>query len=156
MNDLDIKKVLALCEAHVGYVEGPNNDTEFGKWFGLNNQPWCAMSASKMYFDAGIISSVANTKKGFASCDLWLKYLAKNNQVVPVGQAQAGDVVFFQFDADAEPDHVGIVKGNNPKKGVLYTYEGNTSSGKGNQSNGDGYYLKSRDYSLIMAIGRPK
>ena len=48
-----INKVLELCNASVGYTEGANNDTTFGKWFGLNNQPWCAMSASKMFFDAG-------------------------------------------------------------------------------------------------------
>lgn len=155
--ELDVKKILALCAAHVGYTEGPNNDTEFGKWFGLNNQPWCAMSASKMFFDAGAISTVANTKKGFASCDQWLKYLTKNNQIVPVGQAQPGDLVFYQFDTDPQADHVGIVKGHDVKKKVLYVYEGNTSdSKKGSQSNGDGYYLKKRDYSTVMAIGRPK
>jgi hypothetical protein len=154
---LDVKKLLDLCKAELGYQETGNNDTKFGAWFGLNNQPWCAMSASKMYFDAGAIKSVANTKKGFASCDSWLKYLTKNNQLVPVGQAQAGDLVFFQFDADAEPDHVGIVKGHNTILKVLYVYEGNTSSGKaGSQSNGDGYYLKKRDYKTIMAVARPK
>ena len=107
---MSINKVLQLCKSTVGYTELPNNNTEFGKWYGLNNQPWCAMAASKMFADAGILKSVANTKKGFASCDAWLKYLTKNNQLVPIGQAQPGDLVFFQFDADAEPDHVGIVK----------------------------------------------
>jgi len=154
---LDVKKLMELCGASDGYVEGTNNDTTFGKWYGLNNQPWCAMSASKMYFDAGAIASVANTKKGFASCDAWMKYLAKNNQLVPIGQAQAGDVIFFQFDTDAEPDHVGICKGNNATLKYMYCWEGNTSSGKaGSQSNGDGYYLKKRGWDVVMAVGRPK
>jgi hypothetical protein len=154
---MDIKKLMELCEASVGYTEGANNDTTFGKWYGLNNQPWCAMSASKMYFDAGAIASVANTKKGFASCDAWLKYLTKNNQIVPIGQAKRGDLVFFQFDDDAAPDHVGIVKGHNIKLKRINVYEGNTSSGKaGSQSNGDGFYLKKRNYSIIMAVARPK
>jgi hypothetical protein len=154
---MDIKKLMELCEASVGYTEGVNNDTTFGKWYGLNNQPWCAMSASKMYFDAGAIASVANTKKGFASCDAWLKYLTKNNQLVPIGQAKRGDIVFFQFDEDAQPDHVGIVKGHNTKLKTINVYEGNTSSGKaGSQSNGDGFYLKKRNYQTIMAVARPK
>jgi hypothetical protein len=152
-----IKKVMELCKASVGYTEGPNNDTTFGKWYGLNNQPWCAMAASKMYFDAGIIKSVANTKKGFASCDAWLKYLTKNNQLVPIGQAQRGDLVFFQFDTDAQPDHVGIVKFHNTKLKYMQVFEGNTSSGKTeSQSNGDGFYLKRRTYKTIMAVARPK
>lgn len=149
--------LLELCKAEVGYTEGPNNDTKFGKWYGLNNQPWCAMAASKLYFDAGLIKSVANTKKGFASCDAWLKYLTKSNQLVPIGQAQPGDLVFFQFDDDAQPDHVGIVKWHNTRLKYLQVYEGNTSSGKaGSQSNGDGFYLKKRDYKTIMAVARPK
>ena len=154
---LDVKKLLELCEASVGYTEGANNDTTFGKWFGLNNQPWCAMSASKMFFDAGAIKTVSDKAKGYASCDAWLKYLTKNNQIVPVGQAKAGDLVFFQFDEDAQADHVGIVKGHNTTLKFLYTYEGNTSADKkGSQSNGDGYYLKKRTYATIMAIARPK
>lgn len=152
-----INKVLELCKASVGYTEGPNNDTTFGKWFGLNNQPWCAMAASKMYFDAGMIKAVANTKKGFASCDLWLKHLTKNNQLVPIGQAKRGDLVFFQFDDDAQPDHVGIVKFHNTKLKYMQVFEGNTSSGiAGSQSNGDGFYLKRRTYKTIMAVARPK
>ena len=154
---MSIKTVMDLCKASLGYTEGTNNDTTFGKWYGLNNQPWCAMAASKMYFDAGMIKAVANTKKGFASCDAWLKYLTKNNQTIPIGQAKAGDLVFFQFDEDAQPDHVGIVKSHNTLRKVLYVYEGNTSSGKsGSQSNGDGFYLKKRDYKTIMAVARPK
>jgi hypothetical protein len=154
---IDVTKLLALCEADLGYQETGNNDTKFGKWYGLNNQPWCAMSASKMYFDAGAIASVANTKKGFASCDAWLKYLTKNNQIVPLGQAQAGDIVFFQFDEDAQADHVGIVKGHNKNLKFLKCYEGNTSADKkGSQSNGDGFYLKKRSYATIMAVARPK
>lgn len=152
-----IDKVIANCENMLGYTETGNNDTVFGAWFGMNNQPWCAMSASKMFFDAGAIKSVANTKKGYASCDAWLKYLTKNNQLVPLGQARRGDLVFFQFDEDAQPDHVGIVKGHNTTLKYLMVYEGNTSSGKsGSQSNGDGYYLKKRDYKSIMAVARPK
>ena len=154
---MSLNKVIELCEASVGYTENPNNDTTFGKWFGLNNEPWCAMSASKMYFDAGIIGSVANTKKGFASCDAWLKYLTKNNQLVPIGQAKRGDLVFFQFDEDAQPDHVGIVKFHNTKLKYMQVFEGNTSSGtSGSQSNGDGFYLKRRTYKTIMAVARPK
>lgn len=156
---MDIAKLMELCKEDDGYQESGNNDTKFGKWFGLNNQPWCAMSASKKYFDAGMLTSVApkSKTKGFASCDEWLKYLTKNNQLVPIGQAQRGDIVFFQFDDDAQPDHVGIAQFHNKALKYINCWEGNTSSGKsGSQSNGDGYYLKRRGYSTIMAIARPK
>lgn len=151
--------VQEISKGHLGYTEGKNNDTIFGKWYGLNNQPWCAMAASKIFFDAGRILEVApKTKtKGFASCDEWLKYLTKNNQLIPVGQAQKDDIVFFQFDADAQPDHGGIVKQKSKTGKTLWVYEGNTGSGnKGSQSNGDGFYLRERSYDLIMAVARPK
>ena len=147
-----------IADGYIGYTEGPNNDTTFGKWYKLNNQPWCAMSASKIFHEAGMIKAVApkSNPKGFASCDQWLKYLTANNQFVPIGQAQRGDLVFFQFDSDAQPDHVGIVRYHNTKLKYMNVWEGNTSdSKKGSQSNGDGFYLKRRKYDTIMAIARP-
>lgn len=152
-------KVLEEAAKYLGYTEGENNNTQFGKWYGLNYQPWCAMSVSKIFYDAGAILSVASKskRKGYASCDEWLKYLAKNNQLVPIGQAQPGDLVFYQFDTDAQPDHVGIVQSNNKSFKTIKAYEGNTSNGNsGSQSNGGGFYLKKRGYATIMAIARPK
>jgi hypothetical protein len=66
-------------------------------------------------------------------------------------------LVFFQFDDDAQPDHVGIVRWHNTTLKYMNVWEGNTSSGKaGSQSNGDGFYIKKRTYGTIMAIARPK
>lgn len=145
-----------VAKSQVGYTEGVNNDTLFGKWYGLNNQPWCAMFVSWCFKESGLSELVAaQTKKGFASCDAGLKWFTKKGKIVPVGQAQAGDIAFFQLDADAQADHVGIVAKNDGKK-YLWVYEGNTSSGnKGSQSNGDGVYLRKRAYSLIMGVARP-
>jgi len=148
--------VIDIAKSQLNYRETGNNDTIYGKWFGLNNQPWCAMFVSWCYDQAGLVSKVAaQTKKGFASCDAGLKWFTKKNKIVPVGQAQAGDLVFFQFDKDAQADHVGICASNDGK-GFLMVYEGNTSGdSKGSQSNGDGVFLKKRSYSLIMGVARP-
>ena len=148
--------VVDVAKSQLNYRETGNNDTIYGKWFGLNNQPWCAMFVSWCYDQAGLVSKVAaQTKKGFASCDAGLKWFTKKNKIVPVGQAQAGDLVFFQFDKDAQADHVGICASNDGK-GFLMVYEGNTSGdSKGSQSNGDGVFLKKRSYSLIMGVARP-
>ena len=157
---MSVEKVLASAKAEVdaGFREGTNNDTKFGKWFGLNNQPWCAMYVSWCFKEAGLSDLIAaQSKKGFASCDMGLKWFANKGQLVPVGQAKAGDIAFFQFDEDAQADHVGIVKWNNTTLKYLQVYEGNTSGdGKGSQSNGDGAFLKKRNYKLIMAVVRPK
>ena len=149
--------LIEIAKSQIGYTEKGNNDTIYGKWFGANNQPWCAMFVSWCFNEAGELAKVtAQNGKGFASCDIGLKWFAKKNKLIPVGQAKAGDIVFFQFDDDAEPDHVGIVKWNNTALKYLNVIEGNTSSGKtGSQANGDGVYLKRRSYSLVMGVARP-
>jgi cell wall-associated NlpC family hydrolase len=147
--------VVDIARQEIGFQEGKNNDTKFGKWYGLNNNAWCAMFVSWCFVQAGLGKQVAaSTKKGFASCDAGLKWFAKKNKLVPIGKAQAGDIAFFQFDKDAEPDHVGIVVKNNGK--YLWCIEGNTSADKkGSQANGDGVYQKKRAYSLVLAVARP-
>jgi cell wall-associated NlpC family hydrolase len=147
--------VVDIARQEIGFQEGKNNDTKYGVWYGLNNNAWCAMFVSWCFVQAGLGKQVAaSTKKGFAGCDAGLKWFAKKDKLIPIGQAQAGDIAFFQFDSDAQPDHVGIVVKNNGK--YLWCIEGNTSADKkGSQANGDGVYQKKRAYSLVMAVARP-
>lgn len=150
--------LINIAKAEIGYTEeGKSNDNKYGKWFGANNQPWCAMFVSWCFDKAGLSKKIAaQNDKGFASCAAGLKWFTDKNKIIPIGQAQAGDIVFFQFDTDAEPDHVGIVKWNNTALKYLQVIEGNTSSGsKGSQANGDGVYLRKRSYSLVMGVVRP-
>ena len=149
--------VVEVAKAEIGTTEFANNDNKYGKWYGLNNKPWCAMFVSWCFDKAGLGAKVsAQSDKGFAGCNAGLIWFAAKNKLVPVGQAKAGDIAFFQFDTDAEPDHVGIIKYNNTALKYLQVIEGNTSADKsGSQSNGDGVYLKRRSYSLVMAVARP-
>jgi len=146
-----------IAKSQIDYQETGNNDTMYGKWYGLNNQPWCAIFVSWCYDQASLVKKVAaQNKKGFASCDAGLKWFVKQNKLIPVGDAQEGDIVFFQFDNDTQPDHVGIVVKNMKRIKTLRTIEGNTSSdNNGSQSNGGGVYLKKRSYATVMAIVRP-
>jgi cell wall-associated NlpC family hydrolase len=152
MND-----VLNRARFETGYTEKNDNETKYGAWYGVNKQPWCAIFVSWCYDKAGLVDKVAaQTKKGFASCDAGLKWFAKKGKIVPVGEAQEGDIVFFQFDNDAQPDHVGIVEKNMKRLKALKTIEGNTSpNNKGSQSNGGGVYQKKRSYATVMAVVRP-
>jgi hypothetical protein len=152
-----MNNIVGTAYEELGYAETGDNDTKFGKWYGMNNQPWCAMFVSWVFHKVGEGKKVnASSKKGFASCDAGLKWFAKKGKLVPVGQAQEGDIVFFQFDTDAQPDHVGIVKKNNIKRQRLVCIEGNTSpDNKGSQSNGGEVAEKKRAYATVMAVARP-
>jgi len=147
--------VVEIALQEIGEQEKPVNKTKYGKWYGADGQPWCAMFVSWCFAQIGASKSIAaQNSKGFASCDVGLKWFSKNNKLVPIGQAQPGDIAFFQFDSDAQPDHVGIIIKNTGKQ--LVCIEGNTSSSKrGSQSNGDGVYRVKRNYSLVMAVARP-
>ncbi len=156
---LKVASDLAKCE----YREGSNNATAFGEWYGLPNQPWCAMFVSWCFNEQGLSKLVAaQSEKGFASCAIGLRWFKQNKQLVPIEEACAGDIVFYRFsNKDGKTHHVGIVAENHPtkdpKQSYLRCYEGNTSSdSKGSQRDGDGVYLKLRSYSLVMAIARPK
>lgn len=149
--------ICAIALQEIGVVEQPVNKTKYGKWYGLNGHPWCAMFVSWVFNQAKSSKKIsASGKKGFASCSAGLAWFAKKHKLIPVGQAQQGDIVFFQFDNDAEPDHVGIVLKNRNKRRQLVCVEGNTSSSKkGSQSNGGGVYKKIRAYGTVMAVARP-
>ena len=150
------QQIVDIANSQIGYSETGDNSTMYGKWYGLDKQPWCAIFVSWCYAQVGLSKNIAaQNSKGFASCDAGLKWFTNKDKIVPVGKAQPGDIVFFQFDADAQADHVGICASNDGKK-YLMVYEGNTSGdNKGSQSNGDGVYLKKRAYSLVMGVARP-
>lgn len=153
------QRVLKKAKRYVDekYKEGPNNDTIFGEWYGLNHQPWCAMFVSKVFNEAGASKIIAaSSPKGFASCQAGLSWFADQKRVIPVSKALPGDLVFFQFDDDPSADHIGIVVRNSVGTRKLVTYEGNTAGkNSGSQANGDGVYEKIRSYDVVMAAVRP-
>lgn len=153
-------KVIAIAKEFgvEHYKEGKNNDSIFGKWYGMNYQPWCAMFVSYCFNKAGAGALVAaTTPKGFASCTAAVKWFTAKKRVIPVAKANPGDIVFMNFHGGKTPDHVGIVMSVDRKSKVLHCVEGNTVNpdGTGDQANGDGVYFKTRPYRYIVATVRP-
>jgi hypothetical protein len=143
--------VIAKAEKWVGFVEGPrNNETPFGKWFGLDLQPYCAMALSKWTFDAGL-PTPASTSKGYAYTPAGANWFKQRNRwgTTP----RKGAHVFFQFSGP-RIHHVGLVTSND---GVfpIQTIEANTSRGtSGSQRDGGGVWRRSRA-SGIVGYGYP-
>ena len=59
------EEFLEIARSQIGYQEGYNNDTKYGAWYGLNNEPWCAMFCSWCCNEVGMLD-VAFPK--FAGC----------------------------------------------------------------------------------------
>ena len=157
---------IMTAENEVGYLEkrsdrdledktanaGTENYTKYGKWYGLNGQPWCAMFVSWCALKAGISEDIIPRH---ASCLAGITWFKSNGcwKYRDEYWPKAGDIIYFQRNTDR---HVGIVYKSDNKK--VYTIEGNTSGGSTMISNGGGVAKKSYDldYSRIYGYGVPK
>jgi hypothetical protein len=152
--------VLAVAEFFVKmkYEEGPQKDNLFGKWFGANHTAWCAEFVSYCFTKGGagyVVQGIQN-KTGYLSCRAGIAGMKKRGyKQVPVKDAQPGDIIFFDWDHDHDPDHTGIVLKNNPKKGQITCREGNTSRGDGSRSDGGQVAERVRFYTSVFAVFRP-
>lgn len=144
-------QVIGLAAKEIGLLEVPVNRTKFGKWYGGDGQPWCAMFVSWCFDQAGF-PQPASTSKGFAFTPAGAAWYKKMDSWGT--EPQPGAVVFFKFAGGPNRiHHVGLVAGVHG--GVIETIEGNTSSGKsGSQRDGGGVFRRRRS-SGIVGYGYP-
>ena len=151
--------VIRVAGSHVGYVEGPNNDTVFGDRSGFPHQAWCGSFTDAALADGGMRvtrsggpdsePSSVYTPSGAAAYRRLGRWIDRN------GPAQPGDLVYFDWQGGTGSggvDHVGIVTGVR-RDGQIETIEGNTSMT--NQSNGGMVMRRVRPRSVIAGFGRP-
>ena len=50
--------IVSIAKTQVGYMEGDDNDTKYGTWYGLPNQPWCGMFVSWCARQAGVPTDI--------------------------------------------------------------------------------------------------
>lgn len=145
------KEVLAIAQREIGYKESPagSNRNKFGVWYGMNEQPWCAMFVSYCFYQANLPLPI-QMSKGFAYCPSGVKWFRDKGQWFKT--PQVGDVVFFDWKRDGVSDHVGIVESVNAD-GTITSIEGNTSVG--NDSNGEGVMRRTRTLNVVQGFGRP-
>ena len=124
------RRALAEALRHVGVREVPpgSNCTMFGRWFGTDGVPWCAIFASYCFdVGAGVVlcrgwpGAGVNTR-GVAyvpTLAAWLRGTGRE-----VDEPQPGDLVVFDWDGGL-PDHAGLVIRANAN-GHIETVEGNS------------------------------
>lgn len=123
--------------------------------------PWCGTSMSILFWRANLPLGVIDYKKGFAGCPYALKCIKdpvlsktkKWGDIVTFEQAEPGDLIFFDWDLNSEPNHVGMLKSKNLTTKTMETYEGNTSFG--NDSNGGCFMERNRKYFGGCVFVRP-
>ena len=134
-----LEDIIAIAQTQLGYMEGTlegtvqgNNDvTKYGEWYGMNGQPWCAMFVSWCANEAGISTNVI-TKH--ASCDIGMRWFRERGRFF-YGNAyggtytpKRGDIVYFGKklnNGDLDSTHVGIVYRVDDVR--IYVIEGNSN-----------------------------
>lgn len=160
MNDV-VKKAVS----QIGYCESPKNSnrTKYGKEFGLNGVPWCAIYLWWCFKHAGHENLFSHNASAAYAQDAvvnecggkWImrKNTSRSARKAYLSKAKAGDIVCFDFGAfDAYRRHIGIVEKVSGQ--YIICIEGNTSK-SGSQSNGGMVCRQRRLYSAICSAARP-
>ena len=181
-NSFDRKKIIALAESEIGYLEkrtnaqlddktanaGYNNYTKYARdldavdgFYNGHKQgyAWCDVFVDWLFVKCFGVENALNLlcqKMGSsgAGCTYSLNYYIANKQYYTrATKPQVGDQIFFGNVGSS--NHTGLVYKVDDT--TVYTIEGNTSGSAGVISNGGGVFKKSypRNYSLIAGYGRP-
>lgn len=150
-------EMLNVVRSQIGYVEGPNNDTKYGVWYGMNHAPYCAIGLT---WSAAVAEALDIMGGKWAYCPFWVKHWKDVGRWHgPTEIPRPGDIVFFDWTGrHGLAQHVGIVESvdHSTPSPVLVTIEFNTMSGiPGNQSDGGGVYRRRRSTLYVVGYGRP-
>jgi hypothetical protein len=149
------RKALAEALRHVGVRESPpgSNRTMFGRWFGADGVPWCAIFVSYCFdIGAGVVlcrgwHGAGVRPRGVAYVPTLASWLRATGRAVD--EPRPGDIAVFDWDGGL-PDHVGIVI--HPHADRVDTVEGNTAVG--NDSDGGEVMRRSRRRTDVSLFGR--
>ena len=140
-----VRELLAVAQGELGATESPagSNRTKYGRWMGLDGQPWCMSFVQWCFAQA---RTPLPYKTG--SCSALLNWYRAHRPECVVTEPVAGDIIIYNFG------HTGIVE--SAAAGTVTAIEGNTSPGDGgSQDNGGGVYRRTRRRSLVRAYIRP-
>lgn len=114
--------------------------TIFQKYCGLGSgQPWC--NAYVCYvFNAGGLKNIYYGGKKVVSCPTSINWCKTHYPMVPLYLAMPMDVIYFDWNKNNVPDHIGFVK-ERESTSVIKTIEGNTSGGKVDTKRREGKYV---------------
>jgi hypothetical protein len=128
--------LIKVALSQVGYTESelnyvaedpwhPKGYTRYGAWYGIPYGDWCAMFISFCLYYAEIPDSAVPYA---CHCLDWVTQLRDRGLYRNWDEGyepKPGDLVFFDFDMDEKPEHVGIIRDVDLEKGWLFTIEGN-------------------------------
>lgn len=111
--------MVEVARSQLGQVGGE----PYWSWYGFPSRvEWCAIFVSWVADQNGLISEGLFPK--FAGCSFGESWFKSNSLWQDRGYCPApGEIIFYDWDGDAFPDHVGIVESCDGS--TVYTIEGN-------------------------------
>ncbi len=152
---MSLNKVIETAVGEIGKTENPpgSNMNEYGERYGWNGVPWCVQFLWDSFDRGGERAAFFGGAKT-ASCGILMQYYKEQGQLVPVKEAQRGDIGFFNFSGGKAPEHCGLIIEGRP--GYVISVEGNTTATGGSEDNGGAVAEKMRGYAYIVGVARPK
>ncbi|MCR5035259.1 MAG: peptidoglycan-binding protein [Clostridia bacterium] len=117
------KELLAIAIKQLG-----NTGSKYRKYVGVGGS-WCDMFVFWLFDANGCGSLLTWTKNQRYYCPSSIEWCKKNLAMIPPYWAMECDLVYYDWDRNGRPNHIGIVEKNwtNQK---IHAIEGNTSGGK--------------------------
>lgn len=150
------QKALKRAVTQIGTKEIPSgsNRTKYGRFYGMDGSPWCAMFICWSFETAGNSPSF---RRGETYA--YVPYMVSDARNYRNGMSVTkdpipGDCVALDWHGDGVFDHVGLfVEWTNRDQGAYSTCEGNTSSDvHGDQSNGGEVCHKARNLRTASTV----
>lgn len=132
---------LAIAKKYVGY-----GGSKFRKFCGLpSGSAWCDAYVTTIFAEAGNASLFCGgTKQTY--CPTTIKWCLKNLASIPPFLALPSDIIFFDWELNGVPNHIGFVRERKDCDSI-YTIEGNTDGSRCAQ--------KTRNTKYVQGIFRP-
>lgn len=125
-----LKDIVSIAKTQIGNAGG----SKYWKWYGFKSRvSWCACFVSWCANESGDLDKTIPKFSGVYEGEMWFKHHDKwkGKNYTP----NPGDLIFFDWQQNGYPDHVGIVE--KLEDGKVYTIEGNSSD-----------KVKAKSYSL--------
>lgn len=116
-------QLLALAKNHLG--EG---GARFRRYCGMSGGAWCCAFVTYMFHE-GDDSPLFYGGKKVVYCPTAIQWCKANLAQIPIYLALPMDIIFFDWNNNNIPDHIGFVRERKSDQEV-YTLEGNTNGGK--------------------------
>ena len=135
------KELLKIAQKHIG-----QGGAVFRKFCGLpSGAAWCNAFVDYVAKEGGVSALYFNGKKE-TYCPHSIAWCKKNLAQVPLYLAMPMDIIYFDWDRNGNPNHIGFVRAKKDTSSI-YTIEGNTDGGRVAQ--------KTRAGKYVQAVYRP-